>query len=174
MTGRANVGGVARRSSLSLMLGLSHAGSLLVLAPLAVLVTVPPVLDGIVAATLEHAGDVSPFLAVGGHHIVDDDALFGVDGFVVEIRPEILEVTFAALLGAARANGLGDPSPILGANLAYSPHERGVLLLRPRAPTVNHPGVGNTVAAGGFAIVVVLRAGRLVVVLEPGSLNRLL
>lgn len=67
--------------------------------------TVPPVLDSIVAAASQTTCDLGPTLAHLGDHLLDEDALFGSDGIMVEVRLEVLVETLATLLGRASANG---------------------------------------------------------------------
>jgi hypothetical protein len=67
--------------------------------------TVPPVLDGIVAAATQTTCDLSPTLTHLSDHLLDENALFGSDGIMVEVRLEVLVETLAALLGRASANG---------------------------------------------------------------------
>jgi hypothetical protein len=63
-----------------------------------VLASVPPVLDGIVAASIESARDLSPLLPHFRDHSLDGLSLFGRDRVVVQVRLEILMIAFPALL----------------------------------------------------------------------------
>ena len=67
--------------------------------------TVPPVLDGIVTAASQTTCDLGPALTHLGDHLLDENALLGSDGIMVEVRLEVLVETLAALLGGASANG---------------------------------------------------------------------
>lgn len=98
---------VEGRNSL-LLNGLANAdflAAMVVAAAATVHSTVPPVLDGIVAAATQTTCDLSPTLAHLGDHLLDENALFGSDGIMVEVRLEVLVETLAALLGRASANG---------------------------------------------------------------------
>jgi hypothetical protein len=67
--------------------------------------TIPPVLDGIVAATPQTTSDLGPTLAHLSDHLLDENALFGGDGIMVEVGLEVLVETLTALLGRASADG---------------------------------------------------------------------
>jgi hypothetical protein len=67
--------------------------------------TIPPVLDGIVAATTQTTGDLGPTLAHLGDHLLDENALLGSDGIMVEVGLEVLVESLTALLGRASADG---------------------------------------------------------------------
>jgi hypothetical protein len=63
-----------------------------------VLAAVPPVLDGVVAASIEPARDLGPFLSHLRDHSLDCLSLFSRDGVVVKVRLEILVIALPALL----------------------------------------------------------------------------
>ena len=67
--------------------------------------TIPPVLDGIVAATTQTTGDLGPTLAHLGDHLLDENALLGSDGIMVKVGLEVLVESLTALLGRASADG---------------------------------------------------------------------
>ena len=100
---------------------------------------VPPVLDRIVAAAVESAGNLGPSLAHLSHHSLNHDTFFGRDRVEVQRRLQVLVVTLAALLGRARLNELRDAHPVVGALTVDKIKEALVFGLRPRAPSVfNH------------------------------------
>jgi hypothetical protein len=63
-----------------------------------VLTTVPPVLDCIVAASLQTSRNLSPPLAHLSDHLFDQLALVRRNGIMVQRRLKVLVVTFPALL----------------------------------------------------------------------------
>lgn len=81
----------------------------------AVHAAIPPVLDGVVAASAKAAGDLGPALAHFANHLLDENALLGSDGVMVEVGFQILVETFATLLGRAGLNGRRDADPVVGA-----------------------------------------------------------
>jgi hypothetical protein len=97
------------KSGDSLLLnGLANAdflATVVVAATATVHSTVPPVLDSIVAAASQTTCDLGPTLTHLGDHLLDENALFGSDGIMVEVRLEVLVETLATLLGRASANG---------------------------------------------------------------------
>lgn len=63
-----------------------------------VLAAVPPVLHGVVAASVEPSGDLCPSLSHFVDHAFDLLPLFRRDGVVVQRRLEVLVISFPALL----------------------------------------------------------------------------
>ena len=75
---------------------------------------VPPVLDRIVAAAVEPACNLGPALAHLGHQTLDQGALFGRDGVVVERGLEVLMEPLPTLFGRAGADQRRNPNPVVG------------------------------------------------------------
>lgn len=90
-----------------------HLGAALLVASSAVLSAVPPVLDGIVAATTQSTGNLSPALTHLSNHLLDQSTLFGSDGVVVEVWLEVLVVAFSALLWRASLDHGRDANPVV-------------------------------------------------------------
>lgn len=82
---------------------------------LAVHAAVPPILDGVVAAVPESAGDFGPALAHLVDHAFDHQALLSRDGLAVQRGLQILMKSFTALLGRSEVHVLGDANPVVGA-----------------------------------------------------------
>lgn len=82
---------------------------------LAVHAAVPPILDGVVAAVAESAGDFGPALAHLVDHAFNHQALLGGDGLAVQRGLQVLMESFAALLGRSEVHVLGDANPVVGA-----------------------------------------------------------
>ena len=78
-----------------------HLGAALLVSSSAVLAAVPPVLDGIVAATSQTSGDLGPALAHLGNHLLNHGTLFRADWLMVEVWLEVLVIPLTALLGRA-------------------------------------------------------------------------
>lgn len=72
----------------------------------AVLIAVPPVLDGIVTPAVEMAGNLGPPLTMSGNQLLNFCAFQRCDGIVVKTGLEVLVIAFAALLGRTRAERL--------------------------------------------------------------------
>jgi len=97
---------------------------------------VPPVLDGIVASTMESTSNFSPPLSHLSNHSLNLQTLFRADGFVIQRRFEILMVPFPALLRGARSNELGYPDPVQCSLGVYQLAQVGVFCLRPRSSSM--------------------------------------
>ena len=110
---------------------LVHLGAALLVASSAVLATVPPVLDGVVAATVESAGDLSPALAHLGDHLFDESTLLRSDWVVVEVWLEVLVVALTTLLWRASLDHRRDANPVVGALSVDKVEEDRVLGLGP-------------------------------------------
>ena len=108
-----------------------HLGAALLVTSSAVLATVPPVLDCIVAATMESACDLSPALAHLGDHLLNEGAFLWGDGVVVEMRLEVLVVTLTTLLWRAGLDHGRDANPVVGALGVDEVEEDRVLGLGP-------------------------------------------
>lgn len=79
----------------------------------AVLYTVPPVLDGVVAAVgPQLPGNLSPLRSHLGDERLDLVTLLLTDGCLVQAGLEVLMVSFPALLSRPRPHGLGDLNPV--------------------------------------------------------------
>lgn len=120
--------GVARDLSVGANL---HLGAALCVASAAVHATIPPVLDGVVAASAQATGNLSPSLAHLGNHLLNHLALLGSDGVVVEVRLEVLVVALTALLGRTRSHHAGNAHPVVGTLGMDQSHEHVVLMLGP-------------------------------------------
>lgn len=75
-------------------------------SPSAVLATVPPVLDGIVAAAFESSSNLGPSLAHLVDHLLDLLALFGGDRIMVKSGLQVLVEALTALLWRPGLNGM--------------------------------------------------------------------
>jgi hypothetical protein len=73
--------------------------ALLLIASSSVHPSIPPILDGIVAASTKSAGDLGPSLAHFRNHLLDHDAFLGSDGVMVEVGLQVLMISLSALLG---------------------------------------------------------------------------
>lgn len=102
-----------------------------------VVLAIPPVLDLVVAAAIEAASNFSPFLANSVNKGEDCVAFFGGERLVVEVRPEVLVITLAALFSVAGANGVSDSCPVVETNSVDLGHEQPVLHLGPRASSLS-------------------------------------
>ena len=80
--------------------------------PASVGAAVPPILDGIVQAATQMAGNFGPFFAVLGHKLLNQKPFLEGDGVAVEQRLQILVVTLAALLGRPAAQQTRDADPV--------------------------------------------------------------
>lgn len=120
---------------------LAVGSTMLMATPSPVLPTVPPVLDGVVASSLEPASNLGPALAHLRDHLLDLLAFLGRDGVVIQRRLEVLVVTLPALFGRACSDGMRDPDPVGSPVLLNQSNKIHVLGLRPR-PTamVDHGG----------------------------------
>ena len=105
-------------------------------AALAVHAAIPPVLDGVVAAVAQAAGDLCPTLAHLIHHALDHQALVGRDGFPVQRGLEVLVEALTALLGRAEVHLLRDADPVVGALFAHELQEQLVFFGDPRSTTM--------------------------------------
>lgn len=105
--------------------------------PLAVHAAIPPVLDGIVTAVAQSAGNLSPPLAHVVHHAFDQQALFSGDRLAVQGRFEVLVEALPTLLGRPVVHVLGDAHPVVGALFAHQLDKQLVLLGDPRTSTVS-------------------------------------
>jgi len=122
------------------VLAISHLGVLGGLAPVhplsAILASVPPVLDGVVAAAVQSSGNLCPPLALLLDHALDEGALLRRDGIMVQCWLQVLVVSLPALLGSPRGQESGDPDPVQRALGLNELHQVLVLLLGPRSPSV--------------------------------------
>lgn len=117
-------------------------------APSPVLATIPPVLHGVVAAAVELACDLGPLLAHLSDQALNDLALFGSNGLVVERGLEVLVEALAALLGRAGAQHLRYPHPVVGALLRDDGEKELVLGLRPRPTACVGGHLGREIGIG--------------------------
>lgn len=114
-----------------------HLSAALGIPPAAVLTTIPPVLDGVVAAAMEAAGNLSPSLAHLGDHLLDHGALLGSDGVVVEVRLEVLVIPFPALLGGSGLDHRRDADPVVSTLSVDEAKQELVLSLGPGTSLVS-------------------------------------
>jgi hypothetical protein len=106
-----------------------------------VLPAVPPVLHSVVGAALEPPCDLSPPLAHFGDQLLDQLALFGRDGLVVQRRLEILMKPLATLLWRSGSDFLRDADPVVGSIAVHQFNQPPVFVLRPRATTMSNHDV---------------------------------
>lgn len=115
-------------------------------AAFAVHAAVPPVLDGIVAAVAQAAGDLGPTLAHFIHHAFDQETLVGGDGLPVQSGLEVLVEAFPTLLGRAEVHMLRNAHPVVRALFTDELHKQLIFFGDPRATTVGRghgEGVGE-------------------------------
>ena len=93
----------------------------------AVHATIPPVLDGIVAAAVEAASNLGPALAHLSHQALDQGALFGRDGIVVKRGLEVLMEPLPTLFWCAGADQRRNPNPVVGSMGLDKRDQHGVL-----------------------------------------------
>lgn len=109
------------------------------LAP--VFASVPPVLDGVVAAARNLTSDIGP---TRSHLIVkfgNPLALLRRDGTMIQRWLQVLMPAFSTLLCRSAADLSRDEDPILGSSLSpYQMHEASIFKRRPRAFLVFDPG----------------------------------
>lgn len=86
-----------------------------VAAASAIHATVPPILDGVIAAPTQPARDLCPTFAHFSHHLLDKHALLGGDWLVVEVGLQVLVIALATLLGRSSLDGLRDAHPVVRA-----------------------------------------------------------
>lgn len=98
--------------------------------------SIPPVLDGVVAAVAQSPGDLRPALSHFVDHPFDHHALLGGDGLVVQGRLQVLVESLPALLGRSVAHVLRDAYPVVGSLFAHELEQRLVLFWNPRPTTV--------------------------------------
>lgn len=122
------------------MLAILYLGVLGGLAPVhslsAILATVPPVLDGVVAAAVQSSGNLCPPLALLLDHALDESALLCRDGIMIQSWLQVLMVSLPALLGSPCGQETGDPDPVQRTLCLNELHQVLVLLLGPRPPSV--------------------------------------
>lgn len=104
----------------------------------AVLAAIPPVLDSIVASTIEAASNLGPPLSNLPYQLIDLGTFLGGDGLVVKSRLQVLVIALAALLGCPGSKGLGDSYPVEGAVGADKFHQVRIFSVRPRTSPVTH------------------------------------
>lgn len=75
--------------------------------------SVPPVLDGIIASSVELSCDLGPSLSHLLDQFFDDETFLRGDRVVVEVWLEVLVVSFAALLWRAGSDKLRDADPVV-------------------------------------------------------------
>lgn len=135
---RACEGGVAISSVVVARSALVGSAAIVTLA--AILASVPPVLDCIIAATMQTSCNLGPPLA----NLADENlylgALLGCDGLMVKCGLQVLVKSLSALLGRAGSEGLGNANPVQGALVADKLHEITVFLLGPRSSSLSHCG----------------------------------
>lgn len=105
--------------------------------PLAVHAAIPPVLDGVVTAVAQSAGNLGPTLAHVGHHAFDQQSLFSGNGLAVEGRFEVLVEALPTLLRRAVVHVLRDAHPVVRALFAHQLDKQLVLFGDPRTSTVS-------------------------------------
>ena len=84
---------------------------------MAVLLAVPPVLDGVVAAAGHLTRNVGPASASVFDQHRDLCTLIGRDGVVAQDRIQILGPAFSTLLGRAGSDGVRDANPMIRASV---------------------------------------------------------
>jgi hypothetical protein len=85
----------------------------------AVLMTIPPVFDRVVASSRDKSCNLGPSLSLQSHLGLDVMPLLWCDGGVVECRLQVLVKPFPALLCGTRAQSLSDPDPVDAALLRH-------------------------------------------------------
>jgi hypothetical protein len=103
-----------------------------------VLAAVPPVLDGVIAATIESARDLCPLLSHLGYHSLNCLALFWGNGVMVKIGLQVLMVAFPTLLWRPRLDVVRDADPVVRAPALNEFDETAIFSVRPRAAAVVH------------------------------------
>lgn len=76
----------------------THLGTAVVAALPSVHAAIPPVLDGVVASSVQSSSDLGPSLANLGDHSFDQDTLLGRYWLEVQRRFQVLMIAFTALL----------------------------------------------------------------------------
>ena len=66
--------------------------------------TIPPVLDGVVASSIQSSRNLGPSLAHLVHQSLDEDAFFWGDGVMAQGRFEVLVESLPTLLGRPRSD----------------------------------------------------------------------
>lgn len=103
--------------------------------PSPVLATIPPVLDSIVAASVEASSNLSPLLTHLPDQALNQLAFFGSDGVMVKGGLEVLVKSFAALFWCSCTEHLRDADPVVGALLLDNLQKVLVLCGGPRPTT---------------------------------------
>lgn len=93
--------------------------------------SIPPVLHGVVAASSESSGDLSPSLSHLCNHLLDQDALLRCNGIVVEVGLEVLVISLSALFWGTGLDGCRYPYPVVSSMNIDQVKEQVVLLLGP-------------------------------------------
>ena len=104
-----------------------HFGQLLLHA------RVPVVLDGVVSATLEHLGYLSPLVAVVSVHQIEDPLFLTAPADLLDLRVQMVVPALTALLSDPPWEMLCDQSPLLGTVLVDQMKDHTILFLSPRA-----------------------------------------
>jgi hypothetical protein len=94
---------------------------------------VPVVLDGVVGASREQAGDGGPLVAEAGVGAQDGVVLVRGEGAVLHLRGELVAPPEAARLAGPPRDGLADEGPVARAVAANQTLQRVVLLGAPGA-----------------------------------------
>ena len=101
----------------------------------AVLATVVPVLDEVVAAVHQSARDLGPGLAHGVDEVENEPGFVVAHGARVQFRSQVLVVSLSALLRGTSPDRSGDLHPVLGLEMppANEVHETVVLIRLPQS-----------------------------------------
>jgi hypothetical protein len=102
-----------------------------------ILVSVPPILDGIVAAIVQASGDLSPSLADFLHKSFDFNTLFRCNWVMVEGGLEILMIAFSALLGRSGSKSLGNLNPVERSMVIDQLHQIIIFLVGPGSSSMS-------------------------------------
>jgi hypothetical protein len=101
--------------------------------------SVPPVLDGIIAASWNPSSNFGPAFAQLLNQLLDQPTFGFSDRIAVESGLQILVIAFSALLWRPAIHHLRDADPVLGAKLTDQGEKMGVLLRSPRTtPRCSH------------------------------------
>ena len=112
---------------------------------------IPPVLDGVVAASIESSCDLGPSLAHLTDQFLDEATLLWTDWLMVQGRLEILMKALSALFGRTGSNQVRDADPIVRALALHELEKAGVFSWAPWSSLVwAHAGSDEDAVAQGL------------------------
>jgi hypothetical protein len=93
---------------------------------------VPPVFDGIVAATPQAAGNISPSLPDFVDQLLDEFTFTRGDGVMIQRRLQVLVIPLATLFRRSVLHVLRDANPVVRALAVHKLEESSIFLRQPR------------------------------------------